>query len=150
MRAELTTTSYLTGAVAVSLAFPPNPPPAKISIEGDAVVFPTMGGGLDNLLSSATEIMAKVNAIPFDQIGSNANTLLGTLNSTVGGPELKQVLTSASGTMVDLQGLIKRTDAGLTPLMKRLPDISNDLQQTLAPDAGRMRRLGIACCRNRG
>ena len=132
MRAELTTTSYLTGAVAVSLAFPPNPPPAKISIEGDAVVFPTMGGGLDNLLSSATEIMAKVNAIPFDQIGSNANTLLGTLNSTVGGPELKQVLTSASGTMVDLQGLIKRTDAGLTPLMKRLPDISNDLQQTLS------------------
>ena len=131
MRAELTTTSYLTGALAVSLAFPSKPPSASISFEGNAIVFPTMGGGLDNLISSASEIMAKVSAIPFDQIGANAGTLLASLNSTVGGPELKQVLTSASGTMVDLQGLIRRTDAGLSPLLKRLPDISNDLQQTL-------------------
>ena len=33
---------------------------------------------------------------------------------------------------MDVQGLVKRTDAGLTPLLKRLPEISNNLDQTLS------------------
>jgi paraquat-inducible protein B len=131
MRAELTTTSYLTGSLAVSLDFPPNPPPGTVSMEGDAIVLPTLGGGLSGILASASEVMEKVNAIPFAQIGANANALLATLNATVGGPEVKQALTAATDALVDVQGLVKRTDAGISPLMKRLPEISNNLDGTL-------------------
>jgi paraquat-inducible protein B len=132
MRAELATTSYITGALAISLEFPPNPEPATTSMEGDAIVLPTLGGGLSSLITSASEIMQKVDAIPFTQIGNNANALLSTLNATIGGPEVKQALNAATGALVDVQGLVKRTDAGLTPLLKRLPEISNNLDQTLS------------------
>ncbi len=132
MRAELVTTSYVTGALAISLEFPPNPVPAQVSMEGDALVLPTLGGGLSGLITSASEIMQKVDAIPFTQIGNNANALLSTLSATIGGPEVKQALNAATGALVDVQGLVKRTDAGLTPLMKRLPEISNNLDQTLS------------------
>ena len=131
MRAELETTSYVTGALAVSFDFLPNPPPAQLTFEGTDMVLPTLGGGVGSLVTSATQILQSVNAIPFAQIGNNASTLLATLNTTLGGPELKQAVTAATGTLIDLQGLIKRTDAGLSPLMRRLPEISTDLEQTL-------------------
>ena len=131
MRAELETTSYVTGALAVSFNFLPNPPPAQLTLEGTDMVLPTLGGGVGSLVTSATQVLQSVNAIPFAQIGTNANTLLATLSTTLGGPELKQAVTAATSTLIDLQGLIKRTDAGLSPLMRRLPEISTDLEQTL-------------------
>ena len=131
LRAELTTTSYITGALAVSLDFPSSPPPGAVSMEGDAIVLPTLGGGFSGLVQTASEILQKVGAIPFAQIGNNASTLLATLNATVGGPEVKQALNAATGALVDVQGLVKRTDAGLTPLMRRLPEISDNLDRTL-------------------
>ncbi len=51
MRAELVTTSYVTGSLAVSLDFPPNPPPAEIDQEGIAIVLPTLGGGFAAITS---------------------------------------------------------------------------------------------------
>ena len=132
MRAELVTTSYITGALAVSLDFPSSPPPGSVSMEGDAIVLPTLGGGFSGIITTASEILQKVGAIPFAQIGTNASTLLATLNATVGGPEVKQAISAATGALTDVQGLVKRTDAGLTPLMRRLPEISNNLDQTLS------------------
>ncbi len=132
LRAELVTTSYITGSLAVSLDFPPNPPPGTVSMEGDAIVLPTLGGGFSGIITSASEILQKVGAIPFAQIGNNASTLLATLNATIGGPEVKQAINAATGALVDVQGLVKRTDAGLTPLLHRLPEISNSLDQTLS------------------
>ena len=131
MRAELTTTSYITGALAVSLDFPSSPPPGSVSMEDGAIVLPTLGGGFSGIITTASEILQKVGAIPFAQIGSNAATLLATLNSTVGGPEVKQAINAATGALVDVQGLVRRTDAGLTPLMRRLPEIASNLDQTL-------------------
>ena len=132
MRAELTTTSYVTGSLAISLEFPPNPPAGSVSMEDGEIVLPTLGGGLSGIITSASEILQKVGAIPFAQIGNNAATLLATLNSTVGGPEVKQAINAATGALVDVQTLVRRTDAGLTPLLKRLPDIANNLDQTLS------------------
>ena len=132
MRAELVTTSYITGSLAVSLDFPSSPPPGTVSMEGDAIVLPTLGGGFSGIITSASEILQKVGAIPFAQIGNNASTLLATLNATIGGPEVKQAINAATGALVDVQGLVKRTDAGLTPLLHRLPEISNNLDQTLS------------------
>ena len=131
MRAELVTTSYITGALAVSLEFPSNPPAGNVSMEGDEIVLPTLGGGLSGIVTSASEVLQKVGSIPFSQIGNNAAALLATLNTTVGGPEVKQAINAATGALVDVQGLVRRTDAGLTPLLKRLPEISNNLDQMI-------------------
>jgi paraquat-inducible protein B len=132
MRAGLSTISYLTGSLAVSLDFPQNPPPAKISKEGNAIVLPTQGGGLGGITAALSDVANKIGQIPFAAIGANANGLLAALNSVVGGPDLKNAITALSATLVDVQGLVKRADTGLSPLMRRLPEVSNDLTQTLS------------------
>ena len=131
MRAQLVTTNYLTGSLAVSLDFPPNPAPAEIRQEGNAIVLPTVGGGLSSLTSSLTDVAQKIDALPFAQIGANVSNLLGTLNSVVGGPDFKQAIGSLSSTLMELQGFVRHTDAGLAPLFKRIPQMSADLQQTV-------------------
>ncbi len=131
MRAELVTSSYITSSKAVSLEFLPNMPHEQIGHEGKAIVLPTQGGGLDSITTALSDVAQKVDAIPFAQIGASANTLIKSLADLVGGAEMKRTLTAVSGAMVDVQGLVKRTDAGLTPLLKRLPEMSNDLEQTL-------------------
>ena len=132
MRAGLSTISYVTGSMAVSLDFQQNPVPAKITKEGDIIVLPTQGGGLGGITNALSDIANKVGQIPFAAIGANANGLLASLNAVVGGPDLKNALSALSTTLVDVQGLVKRTDAGLTPLIRRLPEVSNDLSQTLS------------------
>ena len=132
MRAELTTLSYLTSSLAVSFEFPKDAPHVTVTKEGDAIVLPTQAGGLGGITTALANISQKIDAIPFAAIGDNANGVLSAVRSVLGGPELKNALTALSGTLVDVQGLVKRTDAGLSPLMRRLPEVSNDLQQTLA------------------
>jgi paraquat-inducible protein B len=132
MRAELVTTNYLTGSLAVSLEFPSNPVPAEIEHEGNAIVLPTIGGGLSSLTASLSDVAQKLDALPFAEIGSDASSLLETLNTLLGGPDVKQAVGSLSGTLAELQGLVRHADAGLAPLFKRLPEMSSDLQQTVA------------------
>ena len=132
LRAGLSTVSYLTGAMAVSLDFVKGLPPVKLTREGDAIVLPTQGGGLGGIVSALSDVANKIGQIPFAAIGANANNVLASVNGLVGGAELKTAINALSSTLVDVQGLVRRTDAGLTPLMRRLPEVSNDLSQTLA------------------
>ncbi|WP_158747491.1 intermembrane transport protein PqiB [Acidisphaera sp. L21] len=132
MRAGLSTISYLTGSMAVSLDFPQSPPPAKVTREGDAYVLPTQGGGLGGITTALSDIANKIGQIPFAAIGANANGALAAINGLVGSPELKNAVAGLAGTLQDVQGLVRRTDAGLSPLMRRLPEVSSDLQSTIA------------------
>ena len=131
MRAQVDTASYVTGQKNITLAFVPNAKPAGIALEDGTIVLPSQGGGLDNILGAVSDVAAKLQQIPFAQIGENANALIATLNSTVGGPELKSTLRSLSATLRDAQTLVHDTDAGLQPTLKRLPEISAQLQDTL-------------------
>jgi paraquat-inducible protein B len=132
MRGTLSTISYLTGQLAVSLDFVPNAPAASIGREGDAIVLPTQGGGLSGITTALSDIANKLDALPFASIGANANALLSAANALVGSPEVKAAVGSLSATLQDVQTLVKRTDAGLAPLLRQLPQISNDLQQTMS------------------
>ena len=131
LRAGLSTISYLTGSLAVSFEFTQGLPVVKVSREGDAIVLPTEGGGLGGITTALTETLNKIGQIPFAAIGANASGALAALNGLIGGPELKTAINALSSTLVDVQGLVRRTDAGLSPLMRRLPEVSSDLQQTL-------------------
>lgn len=120
MRAQLQTASYLTGQRVVALDFVSNARPADVTMEGDDIVLPSQGGGLDNILVAASDIAGKLDRLPLDQIGQNLNSALH----------------SASGAMNSVQDLVKRADVGLTPTLKRLPEITAGLQDAVAK-AGR-------------
>ena len=116
MRAQLQTASYLTGQRVVALDFVPNPRPADVVMEGGDIVVPSQGGGLDNILVAASDIAAKLDRLPLDQIGQNLNG----------------VLRSTTGAMNSVQDLVKKADAGLTPTLRRLPEITAGLQDAVA------------------
>lgn len=120
MRAQLQTASYLTGQRVIALDFLPNARPADVVMEGEDIVLPSAGGGLDNLLVAAGDIAGKLDRLPLDQIGQNLNG----------------ALRSASGAMNSVQDLVRKTDAGLTPTLRRLPEITAGLQDAVAK-AGR-------------
>ena len=131
MRAQIETASFVTGQKNIALAFVPGAKPASIAMEDGAIVLPSQGGGLDDVLGAVSDVATRLQQIPFAQIGENANALIATLNSTVGGPELKGALRSLSATLRDAQSLVHDTDAGMQPTLRRLPEISAELQDTL-------------------
>jgi paraquat-inducible protein B len=127
LRASLASASLITGQQVVALDFVPDAPPAAVTMEGEDFVLPTTeGGGFAGLASSATDLLDKVNKMPFDQIGANLNGILKSVNDMTQGPQLKKALTDLSAMIASAQGMVQRLDT------KQLPEISAGLQKTLA------------------
>jgi paraquat-inducible protein B len=133
MRVTLQSANLITGQMLVALEFKPDAPPASVGRQGDAFVVPTIDtGGFAGIEAGAAALLAKVNTIPFDQIGKNLGQTMQGLNQVANGPELKQALTSLAATMVSVQETVRKLDTGMTPLLNRLPEISANLQKTMA------------------
>ena len=132
MRVVLESSSFITGQKDLSMQFVPDAPPARVGHEGEAMVLPSEGGGLDNITSNLSDITTKLKAIPFDEIGKNLNETLRSVNRTVSGPDVQNALHRLADTLADVQQLVKHADAGMAPVLKRLPKISEDLQKAVA------------------
>ena len=133
MRATLQSANLLTGQMLVALEFVPDAQPATVTVKGDAFVVPTVeSGGFSGIETGAAMLLAKVNRIPFDEIGKNLDQTVKGLSDVANGPQLKQALASLAATMESVQDTVRKLDAGVSPMLKRLPDIADNLQKTLA------------------
>jgi paraquat-inducible protein B len=132
LRAQIKSSNLLTGQSEIALEFIPDAPKATISTEGNIIVFPTVPGTFADISRSASELLSQINQMPFRQIGDNLNNLLAGANEVTSSPELKQTLKSLAGTVADLESVVKRLDAGVTPTLQRLPEMSASLQAVLA------------------
>jgi paraquat-inducible protein B len=132
LRASLDSASLITGQQMVSLDFVKDAPPVPVTMDGEAFVLPsTEGGGFAGLQASVSTLLAKVNDIPFQQIGDNLNGLLKATNNTFSGPQLQQALTNLSATLTSAKDLVENLNSGTGPAMRQLPAITTELQQTL-------------------
>jgi paraquat-inducible protein B len=139
MRATLESANLLTGQMRVALDFLPDAPPAQMTkAEDGTFVIPTSeSGSFSGLQASATELLRKVNTIPFDTLGRNLNKTAEGLNGLVNDPQAKQVLTSLNATLASVHDVVQNLDANLGPAMKRLPDLAAGLQKTMS-DANKL------------
>jgi len=127
LRASAQSASLITGQQMVALDFVPDAPPATVTMEGEDFVLPTTeGGGFAGLAASATDLLDKVNKMPFDKIGKNLDGILKSVNDMTQGPQLKKVLTDLGAMIASAQGMVQRLDT------KQLPEITAGLQKTLA------------------
>ena len=95
-------------------------------------MVPTTGSdGLGDLQSAATDLMQKVNEIPFGQIGTNLDGILQSLNDLAGGPQMKQAVKELASTVAAADRMVQRVDNGISPVVKQLPEIANSLQRTV-------------------
>jgi paraquat-inducible protein B len=132
MRAVLESSNFLTGQKAISMEWVPGTAPGQVSEEGDALVLPSQSGGLDNITASISDIATKLDQIPFADIGRSLASTLKSVDRTVSGPDVQNALRNLSSTLADVQHLVRKADAGVTPVLQKLPRISADLQQAIA------------------
>jgi paraquat-inducible protein B len=132
LRASLESTSLITGQQAVALKLVPNAPPVELKTEGSNFVVPTVeGGGFGDLTASATELLNKVNTIPFEQIGKSIDGILKSVNDIASGPQVRQAVADLAGTLASAKDFVRHLDAGTAPAMRELPAIANDLEKAL-------------------
>ena len=138
LHVQLSTSNYLTGQMVLAMQFTAPPPgaPAEVAQEGNAIVLPSANGGLDNITTNLSDIASKLGKLPLDEIAANLNDTLKGVDRLANGPDLKQALQSLAGTMSSAQELIRKVDAGATPLLRRLPEIAQELQATVARASG--------------
>ncbi len=133
MRAETSSSSLITGSSMIALTFASNAPPFTVTKEGEALVLPSQpGSGLPGIEDALSAISNKLAAMPVDQIGQNLNKLLVHADGTISDPDLKQALSELNKSIQGVRQLVAQTYRGTAPLMQRLPEMSRQLQQTIA------------------
>ena len=133
LRASLQSASLITGQQNVALDFVTDAPTAEVSMDGpDYVVPATEGSGFAGLTASATELLNKVNTMPFDQIGKNLDGILKSVNDVTQTPQMKKALTELAGMIASAQNMVQNLNSGLSPAAKQLPEVTAGLQKTLA------------------
>lgn len=131
LRAQLSSESFITGASDIALQFVPKAPPAQISMEGDAIVLPSQKGGFSGIADSLADVAAKLDSLPLNQIADHLDGVLAGASNTLNGPDLKESIRQLAGTLKSIHALADKTNNGLTPLLRKLPAMSDQLEGTL-------------------
>lgn len=131
LRVRLDSASLLTGQKQLVLDVFPDSPPAELRMQGDRYVIPTLSNGSDDIITAAGAIMAKLNAVPFQQIGDNLNGLLKGLNNVANGEQLRQSLQSLHDTLAGANEVVKKLNTDATPALQRLPAIAEQLEDSV-------------------
>jgi paraquat-inducible protein B len=129
LRAQLRTGNLLTGQLYVALDFFPAAPKAGVNWNATPPEIPTVPGGLQSLQDSVTGLVAKLNKIPFEGIGkdaqktlADADVLLKQLNTEVM-PQAKDTLAAAQTTLNSANGALQpdsQLQQGTTDAMREL------------------------------
>lgn len=129
LRAQARSGNLLTGQMYVALDFIPNAKKVEFDIAAEPLQVPTVSGSFDKLQEQLAEIVEKVNAVPFDQIGKNLNNSLAGLDKTlqrVNGevlPSLKGTLDGAKTTLGSVNGVIGGDSKVLNDLSQTLREV---------------------------
>jgi len=117
LRGQLRTSNLLTGQLYIVLEHFPKAEPVEFHMS-DPVVIPTVPGNLEQLQQQITNIVDKIDKIPFDQIGrdlrttlSSASRLMADLDKTLA-PEARNTLRAARKSLESINDLLAN-DAAL-------------------------------------
>ena len=113
LRVRLESASLITGQKQLTLDYVPDAPAVALRMQGDNFVIPTLGNGGDDPISSAGALMAKLSAIPFEQIGDNLNKTLQGTSEIANSEQLKRSLATLQATLAGVQDLVKRVNSGV-------------------------------------
>ena len=127
LRAQLHSGNLITGQLYIVLDFVKNPPRVAFDGEAKPLVIPTAPGGMEQLQEQLQSIVAKLDQIPFDQIGQNLNATLKSANSLLTQLD-KEIAPEAKATLRDAQHAMQALDQSLAS-----PDapLQVDARQTL-------------------
>ncbi|HEX7232986.1 MAG TPA: MlaD family protein [Candidatus Binatia bacterium] len=124
LRAQLRSGNLITGQLFISLDFYPDVAKANIDWSRDPAEIPVVPSTAQDLETKITGIVAKLDKLPYEAIGTDVTKVLVTLNQTLQDaskavnridadvtPELKMIVGELRGTISSADGLLKSTDA---------------------------------------
>ena len=135
LRAQARTGNLLTGQMYVALDFYAKAPRAALDTDTPVPAIPTLPGTLSDLQPQLAEIVAKINKVPFDDIGRNLNDTLTQARSAIAElkPEAQASLAEVRRTLASVQETLARADRHLldpsAPIQRNAEQTLLDLQR---------------------
>lgn len=131
LRVKLENANILTGSKQLAMDIYHDAGSGELKKDGDAYVVPVLGGSADDVATSATNLVNKLNDIPFESIGNNLNQTLAAVNALVSNKDLGDSLSALRTTLTSTQALVNNLNHGLAPAMQRLPAIASGLEDSV-------------------
>jgi len=147
LRAQLRTSSLITGSLVVAFDFFPDAPPAKISFDGPIPVMPSVPSDIESLEASATELLThlsqlleRVNKMPIEDVLNQAREVMQAYRELAQAPEIRESLHSFNDTMGNANNSLKALDDLLasaktgygneSQVRREISDLLRELQDT--------------------
>jgi paraquat-inducible protein B len=103
LRAQLKTGSLITGQLFVDLDFHPEAEPTQINWEGRYPKFPTVPTSMEEITTSLTHLLKKLEKLPIEQIGNDLRDTVQGANRLVNSAELQNAITALDETLRQTQ-----------------------------------------------
>jgi len=134
-RAQLRTGSLLTSQQYVALDFFPEAPRSHSDPTVVPMMLPTMPGGMDELQGSLADILRKIDAIPLQRLGLDADAALITLRKTLETTDRladrleREVTPEARATLIEARRALASVDKNLASDAPLEQDLHQSLKQ---------------------
>jgi len=148
MRAQLKTGSLITGQLLVALDMHPDAEPAKINWEGRYPELPTVPTAMEEITTSLTALLKKLEKLPIEQIGNDLQDTVSGAKRLVNSPDLQKSVTALNETLnqaqifvaalnTDVAPEIKTAASNLNSALLQAQKLAKRLDSNVAPQAER-------------
>lgn len=138
MRAQLKTSSFLTGAKYVDLTFPADAKPGVFVLFDNFADLPTVSSHSEELDQQLAGIAQKINRMPLDKIGEDLSESMASLNKVMTtfaesntAQKMDSTLANVSKASEQFEGTLEEAQAAL----KELTQTMKSVDSVLAPDS---------------
>lgn len=135
LRAQLRTGNLLTNQQYVALDFTPKAPRATLEVSNGVPRVPTVPGTLSEVQPQIAEIVARLNKVPFDEIGRDLQSTLSQARAAIRelSPEAQKTLAEVQRTLGSVQESLQRLDRNLldesAPVQRNVEQTMTELQR---------------------
>ena len=148
MRAQLKTGSLITGQLLVALDMHPEAPPAKINWEGSYPEVPTVPTAMEEITTSLTQLLKKLEKLPVEQIGNDLRDTVSGVKRLINSAELQQSVKALDQTLNQAQKFVAALNTDIAPELKtavsnlnaaliQAQKLAKSLNSNVAPQADR-------------
>jgi len=145
LRAQLKTGSLITGQLYVDLDFHPNAEPAQINWEGRYPQMPTVPTSMEEITTSLTHLLKKLEKLPIEQIGNDLRDTVQGAKRLVNSAELQEALAALNQALNQAQQFAATLNEVITPelrsavanlntTLKHTRQLANNFDRTVVPE----------------
>jgi len=118
LRAQLKTGSLITGQLLVAIDMHPGEPPAKINWEGSYPEIPTVPTAMEEITTSLTQLLRKLEKLPIEQIGIDLRDTVAGAKRLINSAELQDSITALDQTLNQAQIFAASLNTSIAPELK--------------------------------